>query len=105
MHTDGCSLHSLQLRPLSSTQGAHWGWGICVTLSPVPTHFSPKYAPYTGQVGAPLGEVIIVNVLHLWHYARPDFFGVPHWAGWCYATYALGVANAARLLQARQEKY
>jgi hypothetical protein len=56
-------------------------------------------------VGAPLGEVIIVNVLHLWHYARPDFFGVPHWAGWCYATYALGVANAARLLQARQEKY
>ncbi len=56
------------------------------------------------QVGAPLGEVIIVNVLGLWHYARPDFFGVPHWAGWCYATYALGMANAARLLQARQEK-
>lgn len=32
-------------------------------------------------VGAPLGEVFIVNVLGLWHYDRPDFFGVPHWAG------------------------
>jgi len=37
-----------------------------------------------------------VNVLHLWHYDRPDFFGVPHWAGWCYAGYAIGVGNFGR---------
>lgn len=55
-------------------------------------------------MGAPAGEIFIVNVLGLWHYARPDFFGVPHWAGWCYATYALGVANVARYIASRQEQ-
>ena len=30
-------------------------------------------------VGAPVTETFIVNGLHLWHYDRPDFFGVPHW--------------------------
>ena len=47
-------------------------------------------------VGAPLTETFIVNVLHLWHYDRPDFFGVPHWAGWCYAQYATGTGNFGR---------
>lgn len=56
------------------------------------------------QVGAPAGEMIIVNFLGLWHYERPELFGVPAWAGWCYATYAIGVANVARHLVARQEK-
>ncbi|KAK9845425.1 hypothetical protein WJX81_006137 [Elliptochloris bilobata] len=42
-------------------------------------------------VGAPSGESFIVNVLHLWHYDRPDILGVPHWAGWCYAAYTHGV--------------
>lgn len=32
-------------------------------------------------VGAPVSETFIVNVLGWWHYDRPDFFGVPHWAG------------------------
>lgn len=32
-------------------------------------------------VGAPLTEIFIVNVAQLWHYDRPDFFGVPHWTG------------------------
>ena len=27
------------------------------------------------------GEMLIVNFLGLWHYTRPDLFGVPHWAG------------------------
>ena len=49
-------------------------------------------------VGAPLTEVVIVNGLHLWHYDRPDFFGVPHWAGWCYAQYATGTGNFGRYL-------
>lgn len=49
-------------------------------------------------VGAPLGEIFIVNVLHLWHYDRPDFFGVPHWTGWCYAGYGIAVGNFGRYL-------
>lgn len=49
-------------------------------------------------VGAPCTEVLIVNGLHLWHYDRPDFFGVPHWAGWCYAQYATGTGNFGRYL-------
>ncbi|KAL3147371.1 hypothetical protein ABBQ32_002851 [Trebouxia sp. C0010 RCD-2024] len=49
-------------------------------------------------VGAPLTETVIVNGLHLWHYDRPDFFGVPHWAGWCYAQYATGTGNFGRYL-------
>lgn len=49
-------------------------------------------------VGAPVTETFIVNVLHLWHYDRPDFFGVPHWAGWCYAQYATGTGNFGRYL-------
>lgn len=32
-------------------------------------------------VGAPAAESFIVNVLHLWHYDRPDFAGVVTWAG------------------------
>lgn len=55
------------------------------------------------QVGAPAGEMMIVNFLGLWHYERPDLLGVPTWAGWCYATYAIGVANVARHLVSRQE--
>lgn len=55
-------------------------------------------------VGAPAGEMLIVNFLHLWHYSRPDTFGVPHWAGWCYATYAIGVANVSRYLVLQQKK-
>lgn len=47
-------------------------------------------------------ETFIVNVLHLWHYDRPDFFGVPHWAGWCYAGYAIGVGNFGRWLVHQQ---
>jgi hypothetical protein len=54
-------------------------------------------------VGAPLTESFIVNVLHLWHYERPDFLGVPHWAGWCYFAYALGVGNFGRFLVASQK--
>ena len=49
-------------------------------------------------VGAPVTETFIVNVLQLWHYDRPDFFGVPHWAGWCYAQYATGTGNFGRYL-------
>jgi len=55
-------------------------------------------------VGAPLGEVFIVNVLHLWHYDRPDFFGVPHWAGWCYGCYAVGVGTFGRWLVNKQKE-
>lgn len=54
-------------------------------------------------VGAPAAEMIIVNVFHLWHYDRPDLFGVPHWAGWCYAAYATGVGNFGRYLVQRQQ--
>ena len=49
-------------------------------------------------VGAPLGEMFIVNVLHWWHYERPDLYGVCHWTGFCYATYSIGVGNVARYL-------
>lgn len=53
-------------------------------------------------VGAPLTECLIV-LAGLWHYDRPDLFGlVPHWTGFCYATYALGVGNTARYLKQRQ---
>jgi hypothetical protein len=55
-------------------------------------------------VGAPVGEMLIVNFLGLWHYERPELFGVPAWAGWCYATYAIGVANVARYFVTRQEQ-
>lgn len=49
-------------------------------------------------VGAPLTESVIINGLHLWHYDRPDFLGVPHWCGWCYAQYATGTGNFGRYL-------
>lgn len=55
-------------------------------------------------VGAPVSETFLVNVLGWWHYDRPDFFGVPHWAGWCYAAYAFGVGNFARYAVQQQRK-
>lgn len=54
-------------------------------------------------VGAPLAEAVIV-ALGLWHYDRPDnFLGVCYWTGFCYATYAFGIANFARW-QVQQQK-
>ena len=34
-------------------------------------------------VGAPLGEAVIANGLHWWHYSRPDtpFLNVCYWTG------------------------
>lgn len=55
-------------------------------------------------VGAPLAEAFIVNILHLWHYDRPDFLGVPHWSAWCYGQYAWGVGNFGRWLYDRMRK-
>lgn len=55
-------------------------------------------------VGAPASEMIVVNFLGLWHYENPDFFGVPHWAAWCYAAYAWGVGNVGRYLVAKQKQ-
>lgn len=57
-------------------------------------------------VGAPLGEAVIANGLHWWHYTRPDtpFLDVCYWTAFCYATYAYGVGNFARWEVARQRK-
>jgi hypothetical protein len=55
-------------------------------------------------VGAPLGEMFIVNVLHWWHYDRPDINGVCHWTGWCYAIYSVGVGNVGRYLVQQRKK-
>ena len=54
-------------------------------------------------VGAPAGEMIIVNLLGWWHYDRPDLLGVPHWASWCYAAYGWGVGNVGRYLVNKQK--
>ena len=54
-------------------------------------------------VGAPAGEMIIVNILGWWHYDRPDLLGVPHWAAWCYAAYGWGVGNVGRYLVNKQK--
>ena len=48
--------------------------------------------------GAPASEMFIVNVLHWWHYDRPDLLGVPTFCGWCYACYTWGVGNVGRYL-------
>ncbi|KAK9803687.1 hypothetical protein WJX72_012204 [[Myrmecia] bisecta] len=54
-------------------------------------------------VGAPATEILIVH-LGLWHYDRPDFFGVCHWTAWCYAAYAVGVGNFGRYLVGKERK-
>jgi len=54
--------------------------------------------------GAPVVEMFIANVLHLWHYDRPDLNGVCFWASACYAAYAHGVGNFGRYLVQTQKK-
>ncbi len=51
-------------------------------------------------VGAPVSETFIVNVLGWWHYDRPDFFGVPHWAG-APASFSLFHRHSCGKLQGR----
>lgn len=46
--------------------------------------------------------MLIVNLLGLWHYERPELFGVPTWAGWCYFGYAVGVAYVARYFASKR---
>jgi hypothetical protein len=57
-------------------------------------------------VGAPLGEAVIANGLHWWHYSRPDtpVLNVCYWTAFCYASYAYGVGNYARWEVERQRK-
>ena len=50
-------------------------------------------------VGAPLSELVIMQLFGLWHYPRPDVFGaqgLPSWVAWCYAFYTPALSNLAR---------
>lgn len=49
-----------------------------------------------------MGEMLIVNLLGLWHYERPELFGVPTWAGWFYFGYAVGVAYVAHYFASKR---
>lgn len=35
-------------------------------------------------VAGPAAEVLLINVLHLYHYNNPDFWGIPSWITWVY---------------------
>jgi hypothetical protein len=58
-------------------------------------------------VAAPLSELVIINVLGLWEYTRPDVLGsggLPSWLPLCYFFYTPAVGNLARLLPTKFPK-
>ena len=55
-------------------------------------------AVLTGVAG-PVTEIFLINVLHLYHYADPDFFGIPSWIAWVYFCGSPAVGNLSRAVR------
>ena len=56
-------------------------------------------AVLTGVAG-PATEIFLINVLHLYHYVDPDFFGIPSWIAWVYFCGSPAVGNLSRAVRA-----
>ena len=56
-------------------------------------------AVLTGVAG-PVTEIFLINVLHLYHYTNPDFFGIPSWIAWVYFCGSPAVGNLSRAVRA-----
>jgi hypothetical protein len=57
-------------------------------------------------VAAPLIETVLIDPLHLWHYPRPDVFGLngfPSWVPFCYIFYHPFLFSLARYLQDKKD--
>ena len=52
-------------------------------------------AALTGVAG-PAVEVFLINVLHLYQYSHPAFYGTPTWICWVYACGSVAVGNLGR---------
>ena len=50
-------------------------------------------------VAGPLAEIFLINVLHLYHYSDPDFFGIPSWIAWVYFCGSPAVGNLSRAVR------
>ena len=55
-------------------------------------------AVLTGVAG-PVTEIFLINVLHLYHYSDPDFFGIPSWIAWVYFCGSPAVGNLSRAVR------
>ncbi|KAK4536007.1 hypothetical protein CDCA_CDCA07G2032 [Cyanidium caldarium] len=55
-------------------------------------------------VAGPLVELVLIRVLHLYHYARPDWQGIPWWIVPLYATGSVVVGRLAATLYSAMER-
>ena len=66
-----------------------------------PTTFIPcllaglAMAALTATAG-PAAEIFLINVLHLYQYSYPVFYGTPTWICWVYACGSVAVGNLGR---------
>jgi endoplasmic reticulum chaperone BiP len=54
-------------------------------------------------LGAPAAELVLLQIVPLWHYPRGDILGgaFVSWVPWCYAFYTPFLTNLARCLWQR----
>eukprot|EP00951_Prasinocladus_malaysianus_P020561 scaffold168508_cov49-Prasinocladus_malaysianus.AAC.1 len=53
----------------------------------------------------PAVEVILINVLGLYHYVHPQVLGIPSWIAWVYFCGSPAVGNLGRRVLADLNKY